>query len=137
MVVSASLAVYVVERSLPTDLVLQVYGLQRTWSETTATWEQATTTARWAVPGANGPGQDRDYGPAAATPIDAVGRWYSVDVTHLLRRWQVNRQTNFGLALKANAGSENANVEFALASAQFTEAAQRPKLTIVYWAPSF
>ena len=136
-VVSVSLAVYVVERSLPTDLVLQAYGLQRAWSEATATWEQATASTRWAAPGANDPGQDRDYGPTAATPINAVGRWYSVDVTHVLRRWQVNRQTNYGLTLKATAGSENANVEFTMASAQFAVAAQRPKLTIHYWVPAF
>ena len=136
-VVSVSLAVYVVERSLPTDLVLQAYGLQRAWSEATATWEQATASTRWVAPGANAPGQDRDYGPTAATPINAVGRWYSVDVTHVLRRWQVNRQTNYGLTLKATAGSENANVEFTMASAQFAVAAQRPKLTIHYWVPAF
>ena len=136
-VVSASLEVYVVERSLETDLVLQAYGLQRAWSESAATWERATSSMRWTVPGANGPGQDRDYGPTAATPINAIGRWYSVDVTHVLRRWQVNRQANDGLALKASAGSENANVEFTMASAQFPVAAQRPKLTITYWVPAF
>jgi hypothetical protein len=136
-VVSASLEVYVVERSLQTDMVLQAYGLQRAWSELAATWELATSSVRWTAPGANGPGQDRDFGPTAATPISAVGRWYDVDVTHVLRRWQVNRQTNHGLALKASAGSENANVEFIMASAQFPVAAQRPKLVITYWTPLF
>ncbi len=132
-VVSASLSVYVVERSLPTDLVMQVYGLQRAWSESEATWERATGSVLWAAPGANAPGSDRDYGALSAASVAAVGRWYTLDVTHLLRRWQANRQTNLGLALKTGAGSENANVEIALASAQFAEAAQRPKLMIEYW----
>lgn len=136
-VVSASLEVYVVERSLQTDMVLQAYGLQRTWSELAATWELATSSVPWTAPGANAPGQDRDFGPTAATPIRAVGRWYEIDITHVLRRWQVNRQTNHGLALKAGAGSENANVEFMMASAQFPVAAQRPKLVITYWTPVF
>lgn len=136
-VVSASLEIYVIERSLATDLVLQAYGMQRAWSESAATWDLATAAIRWTTPGANGPGHDRDYGPTAATPINAIGRWYSVDVTQVLRRWQVNRQANYGLALKASAGSENANVEFTMASAQFPVAAQRPKLTITYWTPVF
>lgn len=135
-VVSAQLEVYAVERSVAADLTLAVFGLQRQWSATAATWERATTAQRWTLPGANGAGSDRDTGPASLVRLNATQRWYGFDVTHLVRRWQANPSANFGVLLEAAAGTENANVEYRFASAQFPTPAQRPRLIVRYWVPS-
>lgn len=134
-VVSAQLEVYAVERSVEADLALAVFGLQRPWSVTAATWERATTSQSWALPGANGVSSDRDAGPAGLTRLEATQRWYGFDVTHLVQRWQANPPGNAGVLLEAAAGTENANVEYRFASAQFPTPAQRPRLIVRYWVP--
>ncbi len=135
-VVSAQLEVYAVERSVAADLVLAVFGIQRPWSVTAATWERATDAQRWTVPGANGISTDRDAGPSALIRLTDTQRWYGFDVTHLVRRWQATPSGNAGVLLEAAAGSENANVEYRFASAQFPTPAQRPRLVVRYWTPS-
>jgi hypothetical protein len=134
-VVSAQLEVYAVERSVQADLALAVFGLQRPWSVTAASWERATATQPWALPGANGVSSDRDAGPAGLTRLEATQRWYGFDVTHLVQRWQANPPGNAGVLLEAAAGTENANVEYRFASAQFPTPAQRPRLIVRYWVP--
>lgn len=134
-VVSAQLEVYAVDRSVAADIALGVVGLQRSWSATAATWEQATATQRWTLPGANGVGADRDAGPADRIRLNATQRWSTFDITHLVQRWQVNRSENMGLLLEAAAGNDNANVEYRFASAQFPTLAQRPRLIVRYWVP--
>lgn len=135
-VVSAQLEVYAVERSVASDLALAIFGLQRPWSVTGATWERATAAQRWTLAGANGVSSDRDAGPAGVTRLQATQRWYGFDVTHLVQRWQANPSGNAGVLLEAAAGSENANVEYRFASAQFPTPAQRPRLIVRYWVPS-
>jgi hypothetical protein len=134
-VVSAQLEVYAVERSVEADLALAVFGLQRSWSVTAATWERATATQPWTRPGANGVSSDRDAGPSDLVHLQATQRWYGFDVTYLVQRWQANRSGNAGVLLEAAAGTENANVEYRFASAQFPTPAQRPRLIVRYWVP--
>ncbi len=102
-VVSAQLEVYAVERSVQADLAMAVFGLQRLWSVTAASWERATATQPWALPGANGVSSDRDAGPAGLTRLEATQRWYGFDVTHLVQRWQANPPGNAGVLLEAAA----------------------------------
>jgi len=132
-VVTATLSVYIESRTIATDLWGQVYKVLRPWVVTETTWRQANLGQLWVEPGANGVGSDRSATPIGSTPFDRSEGWVDFNVYGLVRDWLSAPNTNYGLLLRAAAGSEKGNVQYNLAAAEHPRPEWRPRLVIAYW----
>ncbi len=133
-VFTGTLSLYAASRSVSSTMELGVYEVLKPWDEMAATWRLARPNAPWAAPGASSrcaEGADTACRPASS--IIAVGsqRWYTFDITSLLRRWVAHPEDNFGLALVAEPGV-NMNYSFPSDQSANTQAAFRPLLSLVY-----
>ena len=135
-VVTASLQLYLVEKSNQNDLRGQVHGLLRSWDEATATWQQASAGAVWTKPGAHGAGTDHMTWAADIQLIGDVNRWYTFDVTDLAQLWVKDPARNHGLVVLAKAGTGQARVDADFASREYGDPALRPQLIVAYWVPA-
>ena len=109
------------------------FALARAWSESTATWQRASTGASWQTAGAMG-ATDREATSLASITASAAG---SVTVTlnaaglAKVQQWVDNPSQNFGVVL---ASSSNSNgLDFA--SREAATVADRPRLAITFVAP--
>jgi hypothetical protein len=118
------------------DLRGEAHALLRPWSEPSATWEQATAAAPWAVAGAMGSGVDYRQDASDNQAIDVASRGYDFDVTGLVRRWVQDPARNYGLLLLAQAGQGNANTEVGFASRDHETLTLRPQLSVSYYMPA-
>jgi hypothetical protein len=75
-----------------------------------------------------------DYAATSIASADVVNPgWYEWDVTDLVRAWVRSEQPNFGLVLRDATGyADDHNDQRLFVSGQGANAAQRPKLTVVY-----
>jgi hypothetical protein len=78
-----------------------VYGLNRNWVPSEATWNRAAETTTWHTPGAQHV-TDRDQVPIDTTIVDAVNSAFSWDITALVSEWVQNPASNYGLILIAD-----------------------------------
>lgn len=131
-IVTASLNLYLAAPP-KYDLRGEVHGLLRTWDEMTATWLLASSGAPWTRPGAQGIDSDFMSWAADNQPIGIAKRWYSFDVTDLVRIWVSDPVRNNGLMVMARGGESDSNVEAGFASREQTNAALRPRLSVTYW----
>ncbi|PKQ28285.1 MAG: hypothetical protein CVT63_03565 [Candidatus Anoxymicrobium japonicum] len=134
-IVEAKLKLYLVAAPKH-DLRGQVHGLLHDWDEYTATWLQAAHGVPWAMEGARDPGGDYTPWSTDIQQIEAADRWYTFDVTDLVRIWVSQPSQNFGLILLAKAGDSDSNVEAGFASREHTDRTLRPQLTVAYWVPA-
>jgi len=128
----AILRLYPYEQDSTAALNVEIYRLLRPWVDTEANWEMASIDQSWGLPGANGPGVDREASPVAVQTVSLLRTWYEFDVSELVRGWVNNRQTNYGLLLR---GSGAASVSYSFASANYPSISLRPQLVIDYTAP--
>jgi hypothetical protein len=77
---------------------IQVYGLSRPTDLCNANWNQAASAVPWATPGCDGAG-DRSTMMVTEVLVDQISQWYDFDVTALVRAWQLDPSTNFGMIL--------------------------------------
>jgi hypothetical protein len=131
-VVTATLELYV-PKAPDRDLRAETHALLRGWDEATATWAQPAAGQAWSVPGAQGAGTD--YAEAATDnqhiQVDGT-RWYTFDVTSMVREWVKTPLLNYGVILRAKAGDDPSNVGVAFASREYPTIALRPRLRITY-----
>ncbi len=130
-VLEATLALYADTSSNQHPLEARAYQLVRPWEMTEATWNQASATQAWQVPGAQGSG-DRLAAPLATTAVTGAGQWYAWNVTNAVAAWVQNPSSNYGLVLEATG---QAQVQYDLAASRWGVQGQRPKLTITYLEP--
>lgn len=128
----AILRLYPYERDSAAAMDVEVYRVLRPWVDVEASWESATTSNLWGVPGANGPGVDREVIPVTTQTVSEIKIWYEFDVKELVRGWVNNPQTNYGFLLR---GSGSASVSYSFASANYPSISARPQLVIDYTAP--
>ena len=133
-VCTATLGLYVKERSVPSAMLLQPYELLKPWDEASATWTNSQTGVRWAADGAQKRCEDTACQPFAIVGVNHVGQWVLLDVTSMVRKWVAYPESNFGLSI---VGSAEANMELVIVSSDApTEASFRPYLSIVYGDPA-
>lgn len=128
----ATLRVYPYERDSAAAMTLEVYRLIRPWVDTEANWERPSIEETWGIPGANGPGADREASPIVTQTVSLLRTWYEFDVSELVRGWVNSPQTNYGLLLR---GLGSASVAYSFASANYPSISLRPQLVIDYTAP--
>ncbi len=127
-VLSASLELWAEGRSAPAPLDVAVYPFERPWGEGAA-WVTAVVEQLKGRQGAT-EGGDRD-GMLSRQTLDGVGRWFGWEVTDAVRRqWQA-ASDEVTLLMEA----EGEGVEYYLASSEWRNADQRPRLAVQYWLP--
>ncbi len=133
-VLSAALKIYVA--SLDTPGSVSVHRIKAPWDEGTrsgfngggpdgATWLNRTTLLPWLTPGG-----EHQVPPEAVEPVETAGRWYSFELTRLVRQWTAGTHPNYGVLLKARDGLHGARPW--LSDAVPADAAFRPKLHVIY-----
>ena len=126
---TATLGLYVIDRSNPNPMTVGVYNVERSWSITSTTWLQAAEGVAWEEPGCNGP-NDRYLTPEDEQTLSETGVWYSWDVTRLAQRWAFDPTLNQGMILK---GTAIPKVEYIFYSSEFGRSDRRPRLEVGYW----
>lgn len=136
----AVLSVYVTDTpSNVNHAITEVYRVNRAWAQGSANWYQAQTGTSWDTEGAEGVPGDRaaipgDYRDFIAQPNNNP-RFYGFDVSGILHDWLTTPGSNYGLMLRAapqTSSTTRTNDLFAIGSSEYWEAAQRPKLVVVY-----
>ena len=132
-VTSATLEVYAyLDASNSPGSSIGVHRVTRDWvagtnnggSGSGATWNDSEPGTPWSSAGG-----DYDVTPLATTSAPAgTAGWYRWDVTHLVNGWSSGTYPNQGLILVA----ENDSTLVGFRSGDYTNASQRPKLTITY-----
>ncbi|WP_437509469.1 DNRLRE domain-containing protein [Sorangium sp. So ce1099] len=128
IVKSASMTFQVVNGSPQT---FNVYEARRSWNESQATWNNATSTAAWGTPGAMA---STDRGRLVGTITGGTGfRTVTLNAAGiaLVQSW-VNGATNRGVIVAHPTNGDAIH----LASSEHATVANRPKLTINYLPPS-
>ncbi len=134
-IVSATLALYVIELERPEDIRGEVYGLLVPWRGETATWRQRDVGLPWNRPGAQGAGSDHMAWRSDSQLITSSGRWVTFDVSGLVRTWLAQPLSNYGMVVLAQPGESGSNLQVDFASSEYGEVSLRPKLTVAYLVP--
>jgi hypothetical protein len=133
-VTSAKLRLYVASQTSTRSLALRAYRVRRSWDETTATWQRASASQLWTVPGCGAVPADRESAVIGSAPIPARGSWLEMDVTSAVRSWMAAPGQNYGLLLK---GEGTVSVAYYFASFEYASTALRPMLVIDYVVQPF
>lgn len=131
--IQASLQLYV-SNAGPDPIRLQAYRVLRGWSEEHASYQYATASIRWAVPGCNGAGSDREAQPGAAMTASQSGRWVSFDVSRWVNAWLADPIENYGVVIRATGGAFDTSYQFI--SSENYDMTHRPRLSIGYSLPA-
>lgn len=126
---NASLTINVVD---PTSHVYELYALKRSWTESNATWTNASpgNGNKWQAAGASG-ANDRETTPMATLSAAASGSLTITLTPHGLSKvnaWIANPSTNFGFIIQDYTTTDGID----LTSSEGTTVSQRPVLTITY-----
>ena|GEM_PF-5340698 len=132
LVQSATLKLYVTDRTNVNPMTLSAFGVLRPWALAEANWYSATLTSAWAAPGCNGIGSDRQGLATSSADLWDVGMWIELPVTPLVQEWVHNPSVNYGLALKPTGTSATPSVRYELAASLYPDTALRPILTVTY-----
>ena len=124
---SATLRVYVYDRTNEGHLNIGVHQVLRPWACDQVTWEEASEGVPWAEAGVNDMTTDRAHWVEDALWLEESGRWYAFDVTHLVGAWVMGRDANQGLVLKAESG---VSVAYSLGSSEHADSALAPQLLV-------
>ena len=105
------------------------YRLLKTWTETQATWNRATTSLNWTVAGATGSGTDLNAASDGSGATTSSAGWMNVTVTGGVAAIATGAANN-GWRLMPTSGATNTKSFY---SRQYTSnTALRPKLVITY-----
>jgi len=127
-VTQATLQVYVSGWS-GKNITAGAYAVLRPWGVDQATWNVASSSSNWALPGCNDTATDRRSTPEATFLTSGIYKWYALDVTGLVQEWVNGTLGNQGVLLRQTV-YDTYNMFFA--SAEHGTASLRPKLTITY-----
>ena len=124
---SARLELYAVRRTNSGDMTMSVHRVRRPWLSTQVTWAQASTGVAWDRAGCNGESTDRDAASCSTVTVNSEGKWYSLDVTEIVRAWTADISQNQGLVIKGGGGT---SVQYELASRESDDTTLRPRLIV-------
>ncbi|MBK7997867.1 MAG: DNRLRE domain-containing protein [Verrucomicrobia bacterium] len=108
----------------------EIYPLTRAWSETEATWMNASNGVPWTVPGASGP-DDRSFAPLGALKAQRDGSASLVLIgagLERVQRWVNHPESNFGFIILDYGPSDG----LGLRSRETELWYQRPAITVTY-----
>ena len=125
-VLDAQLKLWTVYDYGATTGVLDVHALTRSFSETTATWNRASSATAWTTPGG-------DYTAAASSVTGVTDNpgWQSWTTTGIVQGWLADPATNHGLLVKMR-DEVAATQRVMLLSGEGAEPLLRPKLVVTY-----
>lgn len=126
-VVSATLEMWAVGWG-GADARIGAYAVLRDISLCESTWNLARVGSPWSTPGCDGTTLDREERPRSWVTTAGIRRWYTFDLTGLVRQWVDGRLLNRGVLLRP----EYSNSSFMLASAEYPDVTLRPRLIIRY-----
>lgn len=129
-VISAMLHLHTSTTAPSTGATIAAHRLRRSWQESSATWQLATTDVPWTVPGAGSPTEDYDAAVLSSLLVNAANREYVWDVSEAVRQWVEQGEPNAGLIL---IGQPGANVGYSFLSSEAKETAYRPRLVVSYY----
>ena len=129
---SATLRLHISEQSNTIPMLLELYRLRRRWDPALVSWNRASASDNWGLPGANDTESDRDGLPLAQGTLSEVNVWVELAVTELVRGWVAHPAGNYGVLLRGNCGSA---VEYRLTSSDYANENLRPQLVIRYRMP--
>ena len=124
---SASLSLYLDNKSGSSNVTLNLFPLARPWTELQATWNRATSNQNWTQAGAGAVGSDYLASPLSSGPVQAAQAWYQFDVTAAVRQWAASPGTNYGLVLR---GDGSSTVRYNFVSSNNSSVTLRPRLVI-------
>ena len=121
---SATLSLY---KSYYSD-TLRLNALLKPWTESGATWNQASTGQPWAAPGAAGAGTDHNAVVDAQVSPGWDPGWVNLDVTARVAQW-AGSGGNHGWRMTQTTTGSNTKV---FNASETGDGTLRPKLTVVY-----
>lgn len=134
VVLTAKMSLYTVGGSEGRRAEVTAYMLKRRWEEMQATWMFARTGDFWGAEGCSLAGVDLDPRPLDTVVVDAVGRWFTWNVTGAVLTWLEKPETQFGIILKVLGGSDISQYSY-YSSESVDDPRLRPKLEICYYLP--
>ncbi|MBM4431888.1 MAG: DNRLRE domain-containing protein, partial [Chloroflexi bacterium] len=111
-IVSATLEVYASGWS-GVSVPISVYYITRTNAISELTWNRASASQSWGLPGCEDPVTDRRATPEVGTVIASINRWYTVDVSSVVQGWVNGSLANNGLLLRGDSAFNDGMVVFA------------------------
>jgi hypothetical protein len=129
-IISASMELYAAALN-GGEVGLGAYMITRTTEMCQATWNVARTGENWGTSGANNLLTDRRGAAEASVTVTVASQLYRLDITSAVQEWMDGRATNNGLLLRQTLTSTN---WVSFASAQYADAALRPRLVVVHRA---
>jgi len=127
-VISAQLNLYCTGTGgQPMDV--RTFRVLRSWADAEATWNMATSSDAWGLPGAESTATDRVAGAESSQTVLAASRWYSWSVSEMVQHWINFPGENKGVVLK---GYGDHFVQFAFASSEYWNKDLRPQLQVTY-----
>ena len=124
---SASLSLYLDNKSGSNNVTLNLYPLARPWTELQATWNRATSNQNWTQAGTSAVGSDYLALPSSSRAVQAAQAWYQLNVTAAVRQWAASPGANYGLVLR---GDGSSTVRYNFVSSNNSSATLRPSLTV-------
>jgi hypothetical protein len=128
-IVSATLTLYASDQSNANLMSMTLHRVLREWVDAQANWQQPRDAQAWEVLGCNGTTLDRTSEAYATVLLDAAYKFYTIDVSDLVRYWAAHPLENFGMVFKGATGN---HVEYHFASAEHGDESKRPMLQITY-----
>jgi hypothetical protein len=130
-VFSAKLSVFAWSRRTLYGMRVSAFDVMRPWDVAVATWNQASPSEMWGIPGCDEVGSDRQGDPVASRFVYFINQFCEWDVTSLVQRWVADPATNNGLLLIG----QDVNQDVRFRSSEWRVPSQRPKLTVIYTLP--
>jgi len=120
---SALMQLYVPSVQASTGNTVNAYRLTRQWFENSATWKKYDGTHSWTTAGG-------DYSSTvwASRSVGAQGKYYSWDITPLVKSWQNSTYQNYGIIMV----SQTSNNRKDFSSSDSSTASRRPSLQVNY-----
>ena len=114
----------------PSVRAFSAFAVKRDWTETGATWNNATTLVPWGLPGANDT-TDRDNTPVASFVKTTSGPVLMLLSVSLAQQWVANNSANKGIIVTNAAANDGISFE----SSESIDPASRPILRVLYTLP--
>jgi len=128
---SAQLSVYAQSREGPAGFNVRVHAVKRRWNQHEATWNVATLSDPWGIPGCNCTVTDRDVSVEQDFDTWQLG-WYALPVRDSVQRMVQDPTTNKGWLIRQSAEIPGV---LCLRSSEYSSVELRPKLEITYVVP--
>jgi hypothetical protein len=128
-ITAASLTVNVTDVSAQ---VYEIYALRRTWSESSATYNIASTGVNWATAGANSTSTDREstiLGTVSSSSTGVKTFAFNASGVAKVQAWVNTPASNYGFVIQDYVNNSDG---IDISSKENTTAANRPKLTVTY-----